>query len=258
MAKHFKLNMLSALFAFLFIGIFTVSCSEDGTTVDSETVQNYVDQSVYSLQTEGNVGKLGCFEFIFPLSIEYPDGTLTEVEDYETLRSNLSAWIEANAELFEDDEDDSEDDEGKGGKWRHGYKGDIDWELLPSLVFPIEVVAEDGTVSSIEDQTELFELKRTCFKNFYGGKGRHGHSKGDRCFSLVFPISLVLADGSTITGEDRRDLKTQLRAWKETAEDTDERPSLQYPITIELEDGTTQEIANLEALQAAKDGCSDS
>lgn len=255
MAKHFKSNMLTALFAFLLIGIFTVSCSEEAYTVDSETVQNYVDQSVYSIQTEANVGKLGCFEFIFPVSIEYPDGTVTDVDDYETLRSNLQAWIEANAELFEDDDDSDADEDREDGKWRHGYKGDIDWELLPTLVFPIEVVSEDGTLSSIENQRELFELKRTCRKNFYGDKGRHGHGKGDKCFSLVFPITLVLADGSTITGEDRRDLKTQLRAWKETAEDADERPSLQYPVTIELEDGTTQEITDLEALQAAKDGC---
>ncbi len=248
-----------------FMGCLIISCSDSDFDADSEisgeTVQNYIDQSIYSIQAESNIGRMGCFEFIFPVTIEYPDGTTSTVEDYDNLRAQLKEWAENNAEVFanEDENDEDSDGEGKGGnRIKFGYKGDIDWDLLPSLSFPLEVVAEDGTLSTISDQTELFELKRTCRKDFYGSKGRHGHHKGDRCFSLVFPLTLVLPDATTITGADRQDLKTQIRDWKSNNPDATEKPTLQYPVTIELEDGTTQEVASVEDFTALKESCSES
>jgi len=282
MANQLKVKMLLSLFAFILIGIIGVSCSEneEDKSIDVETIQNYVAQSIFSLQTEGNIGKMGCFEFIFPISIEFPDGATAELQDYDAVRKQLIEWITANPDLFEDTDDGGKDDnhhfdkddhnekdgdrgyekddeEGKEhGKFRHGYFGEVDWDLLPRLIFPLEVVAEDGTISIIENRKELWDLRKSCGKNFYGDKGRHRHDKGDRCFSLVFPITLILADGSTITGENRKDLKKQLRAWKRTAEKDEEKPKIQFPVTIELEDGTTQEISDKDALQEAKENCS--
>lgn len=250
-----------AILGLAFIGCFVVSCSDadSDSIVSEETVQNYIDQSVYSIQAESNIGKMGCFEFIFPVTIEYPDGSSSTVEDYDNLRAQLKEWAENNAEVFENDDESDEDSDGDGrNRIKFGYKGDIDWDLLPSLSFPLEVIAEDGTVSTIADQTELFELKRTCRKDFYGSKGRHGHKKGDRCFALVFPITLVLPDASTITGADRQELKTQIREWKGTNPDATEKPMLQYPVTVELEDGATQELATVEDFTALKESCSDS
>lgn len=243
-----KFNLL--LITLFSLAVFMTSCSDDSSVVDTETVENFVDQSVYSFQEEGNVGKFGCYEFVFPISIDYPDGTSESVDDYETLRTNLKDWIEANAEDLDLPERDS------SRRHRFGYTADIPWDQLPSLAYPIEVLSSEGEVSSISTREELFELKKECRKDFYGNRGRHDHHKGDRCFALVYPVTLILPDESTITGDDADDLKEQLRAWKETYDGERERPTLQFPVTVQLEDESTQEVATQEDLEALKETCS--
>jgi hypothetical protein len=238
------------LAAVLFAGLMLTSCSKESESIDTVSVENYVDQSVFNFQAEGNVGKFGCFEFVFPLTIAFPDGSTTDAEDYESLRSTIKSWIEDHADELDLPERDST------RRNRHGYLADIPWDKLPSLVFPIEVISEDGEVSSLADQRELLQLKRECRKDFFEGRGRHNHHRGDRCFKLVFPITLVLEDGSTITGTDGKDLKMQVREWKASNPDATERPTLQFPVTVQLEDESTQEVASKEDLQALKETCS--
>ncbi len=251
MFRKIFLKYSFAILALLSAGLFITSCSEEAdSVVDIETTENFVNQSIYSLQTEGNVGKLGCFEFVFPVSILYPDGTTESVDDYETLRATIKAWFEANAASLDLPEKDSTRRRG------FGYLADIPWDMLPTLDFPVDILTDSAEIVTVEDREQLFELKKTCKKDFYGNRGRHGHGKGDKCFSLVYPVTLVLPDGSTITGEDRKEIKTQLREWKAENPDNEERPSLQFPVTVELEDDSTQEIATQEDLEALKETCS--
>lgn len=250
----FKKIFLKYSFAFMALvgaGLFITSCSDEAdSAVDIETTENFVNQSVYSLQTEGNVGKLGCFEFVFPVSIVYPDGTTESVDDYEALRATIKAWFEANAESLGLSEKDSTRRRG------HGYLADIPWDMLPTLDFPVDILTDSAEIVTVEDREQLAELKKMCRKDFYGNRGRHGHGKGDKCFSLVYPLTLVLPDGSTITGDDRKAIKSQLREWKAANPDTEERPAIQFPVTVELEDESTQEVASQEELEALKETCS--
>jgi hypothetical protein len=245
MISKISLGLATVLFA----GLMMTSCSKESDTVDTVTVENYVDQSVFNFQAEGNVGKFGCFEFVFPITIAFPDGTTTDAEDYESLRTTIKSWIQEHADELDLPERDST------RRNRHGYLADIPWDQLPSLVFPIEVISQEGEISSIADRRELFELRRECKKDFFEGRGRHNHHKGDRCFRLVFPITLILEDGSTITGKDGKDLKGQLREWKAENPDATVRPMLQFPVTVQLEDESTQDIASKEDLQALKETC---
>lgn len=223
------------------------SCSDDASIFTTEDTENFVDQSVFAVQAEANAGKFGCFEFVFPVTILFPDGTTTEVADYETMRSTLKAWYEANAEELGLPTD--------GGRGK-GERADIDPALLPTLDFPVEVISSEGETISIEDRDALRELKRTCRKDFYGGRGHHGHGKGDKCFKLVFPVSIAFPDETSVEVADRREFKQTLRAWKEANPDASERPSLSFPVTVELEDETTQEVASKEELEALKETCS--
>jgi hypothetical protein len=249
MKKELKMKFGILMTALLFMTVFMTSCSDNNdSSLDSETVENFVNQSVYSFQEESNAGKFGCFEFVFPITIAYPDGTTEEAADYEALRANIKEWIEANGESLDLPARDS------SRRFRFGYKADIPWDQLPTLVFPVEVLSSEGEATTISSREELFELKKTCRKDFYGGRGKHDHGRGDRCFTLVFPITLDLPDGGTITATDSKDLKTQLRAWKATYDGT-ERPSLQFPVTVQLEDESTQEIASKEDLEALKSTC---
>lgn len=250
MKSNVIVTMMKSIVVLIAAGMLITSCAKETDTADTVMVENYVDQSVFNFQAEGNVGRFGCFEFVFPISIAFPDGTTTSVDDYETLRSTIKSWIEENA----DDLDLPARDSSRHN--RHGYKADIPWDQLPSLVFPVEVISEEGEISSIADRRELFELKRECRKDFFEGRGRHNHHRGDRCFKLVFPVTLILEDGSTITGTDGKDLKRQVREWKAANPDATERPKLQFPVTVMLKDESTQEVNSKEELKALKDSCS--
>ncbi len=248
-------NRIFVQFLFIILGIasfsaFLTSCSDDDSYDTIESTENFVEQSVYSLQTEANCGKMGCYEFVFPLTIEYPDGTTESVDDYATLRTSLRTWYEANYEDLDLPAPDSL------RRFRHGYIGDIPWDILPSLSYPLEVLSEDGEVITVSSREELAELRQECRRSFYGNRGRHGHGKGDRCFNLVFPLTVVFPDGTTATADDRQALKTELRTWRAANPDSEERPSLSYPVTVEMEDGSTVEVASQEELEALKESCS--
>jgi hypothetical protein len=65
-----------------------------------------------------------------------------------------------------------------------------------------------------------------------------------------------MPDGSTITVADREDW-AELKAWYEANPDSEERPTLQYPVDITYRDGTTQTINNDEEMRIAKEDCRD-
>ena len=61
--------------------------------------------------------------------------------------------------------------------------------------------------------------------------------KGDwKCFDLVLPVTYVMPDGSTITvSSDDDDNWVELKAWYETNPESEEKPTLQYPVDISFE-----------------------
>ncbi|MBT8229244.1 MAG: hypothetical protein KJO50_03230, partial [Bacteroidia bacterium] len=100
-----KLNALVALFI---VGFMT-SCSDDDSDVQ---VENYVIETTYELQKAHMIGRPGCFELVFPVTIEFPDATTAEVDSYENMKETIRAWKEAN----------------------------VDSEDRPQLVYPIDVI----------------------------------------------------------------------------------------------------------------------
>ena len=83
---------------------------------------------------------------------------------------------------------------------------------------------------------------------------RHSHDRGE-CFMLVYPVTFIMPDGSTITGEDGRAICTAIKDWYEANPDSKERPVLQFPVEVTLRDGTTITINNADELRALKEDC---
>ena len=80
--------------------------------------------------------------------------------------------------------------------------------------------------------------------------------KGDwKCFDLVLPVTYVMPDGSTITvSSDDEDDWVQLKAWYDANPNSEEKPSLQYPVDIsfEIRDGSiTVTVTNDEEMRNA-------
>ncbi|MFC2084095.1 hypothetical protein ACFLS9_03480 [Bacteroidota bacterium] len=88
-----------------------------------------------------------------------------------------------------------------------------------------------------------------------GDKDRDGDR--EKCFEFVYPITFIMPDGSTITGDDREEIGLALRAWYEDHPNLMGRPTLEYPVDIVYPDGTIKTLNNDEELKTARKACED-
>ena len=211
------------LFVLALTGLFFTSCSEDNNVL-SDLTETYTEEALYTIESRTNTGRLGCFEFIFPITIEMPDATTQTVNSLEELKEVIQTFKENNP----------------------------DAEEKPSLVYPIEVLSEDGEIISVEAKEGLKELKKAC--NFRGN-GSRGHKAKDLCFEINFPLTVVYPDGTTAEAETRREIKQLAREYKEANPDAEEKPTVQFPIEVTLEDETVMEVESKEALKELKETC---
>lgn len=207
------MNYLLKLSMVLLLGILMTACS----TEDSNADENVVAENF------GNGSEGACLELVYPLSYEFADGTLVEVESKEELREAKVTYKENNP----------------GGKVRS------------QLIFPIEVVTAEGETIMLDSKEAFKELKvAECGERTKG-------SKGDRqkCFELVYPVSYVTEDGTVVSGESRKEVKEAIKAWKLENPTATERPDLQFPIQIINSEGETTDLSTAEELAALKADC---
>lgn len=207
---------------FAVLSIFLASCnSEDDTTVIEE--ENFTQSAMANLQSN-SVGRNHCLEFVFPITIQFVDETTADVESYDDMKTTIDAWFADN---------DVE-------KTR---------ENRPELVFPINVVNDEGEVIEVASQEELRALGREC-------RGGRGGCKGEACFELVYPISVDF-NGDVQAFDDKVVMRAAIKAYfRENGRDA-ERPTLVFPITVEYEDGTTAVANDKDELKALKEACND-
>lgn len=224
-----KLFLKSVIGCMLTFGIVLTSCSDDSFAEDTEISNFLIDGEARANSERGQ-----CFELVFPVTITLADGTLLEVNDRAELKEAAKAQFEANGR--------------EAGR--------------PDLVFPVDILV-DGASQTIETEEDFAEIKKACKEEFGGRGGKRGAKRGwkghrgEKCFSVNFPITLVFDDGTSVTIESKEDKRETLQTFKESNPDVEGRPSVQFPVDITLEDGSVQTIADEEALQALKETCRD-
>ena len=234
-----KLKFLSFMLALLCIGL--TSCGDD--LVSSELsadeiirLENFADESIAAIQDKVAAGRFGCVEFVFPISVTFADNTTASADDYEALYAAVKAWKENNI-----------DEGAERGSNR------------PDLVYPVQVINEEGEIIDIATQDDLRAVFQECGGRFGHGKsGKRGHrGKGYSCFSIVYPITIDFADGTSEVFDDKETLKTAIKAYKEANGRDAERPTVAYPLTVEYDDGTQATVDSIEALKELKQACSE-
>ena len=69
------------------------ACNKNDTT--EAEVETYVEETVYRIQETGNMGKFGCYELSFPITLTYTDGSVSEeINSYEELKQVLRTLIQ--------------------------------------------------------------------------------------------------------------------------------------------------------------------
>lgn len=127
---------------------------------------------------------------------------------------------------------------------------DNDADIL-EILFPITITLADFTEITINGLEDLRELAEACIEN--------GDDEDIECVDFVYPITLFAYDGNnertdTVVVESDRELRRFFANL-----DADAIVGIDYPVTLELFDGTTKTVhTNAEladALERAKNRC---
>jgi len=110
------------------------------------------------------------------------------------------------------------------------------------LVFPVEAKFKDKPVT-INNQRQMERLKKACEK----------HRKP--CFTMIYPVTFTMPDGSEITGDSRKEIGAAFKAWYEVNPGIEEKPALQFPVDVKMKDGTIVTLNNQDDMQALKEDC---
>ncbi len=169
-----------------------------------------------------------CFTLEFPVSFNMPDGSLVTVEaDDEENWAEIKTWYETNQ----------------------------DSEERPTMQFPIGILFDEESLV-IENQEEMRSAYQECYPK---RDGEWSRDRDETCFYLVYPVTYVMPDGSTISvTSDDEDGWSDLKDWYEENEDSEDKPELQYPvdIVVETEEGSsTVTINGEEEMAASKREC---
>ncbi|MBC7884668.1 MAG: hypothetical protein H7X99_04295 [Saprospiraceae bacterium] len=227
-----KTNLVKFQWLFILaLGLFGTSCSDTSDSIDDATAETYAEETVFRTQEAANLGRFGCYELVFPVTVAFPDGSTAEADSYEALKLVVKNWRKDNPRV----------------------------RIRPSFAFPYEVINKDGEVITVEDATQQKELRIACGKDFFGTHGPAGHNDRPKlCFRPAFPFSIELPDGTIVTlnsKEDKRKLQLAIREWKKNNPDSTEKPELVFPLSVILEDRTTVIVNSKEELLALKESC---
>ena len=226
-------------------GFFT-SCQQEDTNITD--VENFVLQSTIGVEDQCGAGRLGCYELVFPVTIQFADSTTATVGSYEEMKQAIRDWFQAN-----------------GGRPHRFNK--------PTLVLPIQVINEAGEIITVETVEQLKELRALCnprgggmdttgnggpgggHGGGHGGPGGHGNHGGAPCFTLNFPLSVMFPDSSVVLVNSKEELKAATQAWHQNNPGQPARPEFVFPITVTLEDGTIVTVNSRDELRALKEVC---
>ncbi len=226
-------KMFVGYLAVMFMGVLLLtSCEENLITgigendpsgsakVDNDDLEGYAGKA-------GPIGKSKCFELVFPISLSDPEGELIgTASSEEELKTLVMEWKQTQEE-----------------------------PAKLAIVYPYEVILEDGTVTSVSNDQERIALREACKDmGFTGHCGPKPH-KGFDCYELVFPVSFSFPNGTISEAGSKEEIKELLTEWKESNPGPGQRPELNFPITLLKDDGTELVANSREELKEARAAC---
>lgn len=172
-----------------------------------------------------------CFDLVFPITFEMPDGSsITVGSDSAEEWQEIKSWYDDNPES----------------------------EQKPVMQFPVVIFFDEESIT-IQNTEDLRTAYSECRSD---REKRNGWGRERGCFELVYPITFIMPDGSSMTVEsDDENGWSNLKNWyDENPGFEEEMPEFQYPVDIlyqtENEDSLVA-INNEEEMLEAKDACSD-
>ena len=165
-------------------------------------------------------GDWKCFDLVLPVTYVMPDGSTIIVNNNdEDGWEEIKDWYDANPNS----------------------------EEKPALQYPVDIsfeTREGSTTFTVTNNEDMRNAYVRC-----GGRDDDNRE----CFELVFPVTYLMPDGSTITVENGEDWDP-IKDWYDENPNAEERPELQYPVDIIFDDETLT-IDNAEEMNMVKREC---
>jgi hypothetical protein len=222
MFKHvFNWNFLLIIAVAAFFTSCDKDLQEDLTTNDVTdfTIEERADP-YEGTRGPGGIHPRGCFDFVFPVTVVFPDGNTAEADNAQLLRQLYREWCQGN----------------ENGR--------------PHVQMPFEVIVEDEMTVLIESPEDFQQVVADCLPD-----GPPFPILRRLCFRPVFPLTVVFPDGTTQEVDNRFQLKMAVRDWVDANPGSDERPELQYPFDVTLQDGSVVTVNSPEDVQALLEEC---
>jgi hypothetical protein len=170
-------------------------------------------------------------DFVYPITLVMPSDELVTVNNEDELDTAFENWEANNANSTE----------------------------KPTFQYPLQMTNSDGETTTINNDDELKKAFEDCEKHDKDeckndDKDYDDWDKKD-CFDFVYPVSMTMPDGATVTGADEDALDTAIKNWYIANPNSTAEPTFNFPIQIEYEDGTIKTINDNTALEVAYDDC---
>ena len=222
-----------------------VTDGNSNTTINSyDELLNYYD----NLPTTADPN------FVYPITIQYEDGTQATMNDEDALEDAFDECFDEIDDCFTLNFPITLTDESGNNVTVNNEEELSDfWDanttdtFEPTIVYPITVtLTTDGSIVTINSDEEFDDLYSECY-DF-----EDCDIDDFDCFSLQYPIEAT----STATGNVTINSDEELDAYFETLGD-EEDPQFTFPMTIIYEDGDMEQINSLDELEEAFDECYD-
>ena len=117
-----------------------------------------------------------------------------------------------------------------------------------------EVTMIDYTPLNVADKNEVYFNKNGRELVSEEKKSEKGKRKKKKSpFKFVFPISFEMPDGSTITANDKQELKSLIKAWRDENPDSKKKPKLVYPVDLDFGEGKIVTVNSEEEMKEIKE-----
>lgn len=220
---------MKKLIIVLLLPLVIFACQKEEMKID------YADDVFASLELKNDgyrSEESRCFYFIFPVSLNMPDGTVVSGDTREELNKAAKNWFRENG---------------------RGKKKDI------SLHFPVGVNFK-GKVIRLQNERQLERIRKACSGDKEGDKDRDRDRDRDRdkdktpCIGMLFPVSYSLPSGRSFTANNGKELREMMAKWKENNPDAKERPKLVYPVDVKFK-GRKLTVNNEKEMMRIRKAC---
>ena len=161
-----------ALMVLLMVSFLFISCNKDEVndlTLDSTAPTDSPTTNDPSDPNDTEDSFSDCFAIVFPIEINFADGSMLSITSGQELETAIDNWFAAQGENAEE----------------------------PTLTYPVSVILNGESIETlIQNEDELDDLLDACEDDY---------DLAD-CFTVTYPVQGTLADGTTLTVNNDEEL----------------------------------------------------